>query len=80
MWDTVLAGGCNWAINQDILNVLGESAPAMIDFYGVFPYLWWSDTDEPGVQQALAAFEAGGYPESDKGVSYLTSYAGIFVV
>jgi branched-chain amino acid transport system substrate-binding protein len=46
--------------------------------YGVFPYLWWNDTDEPGVQQALAAFEAGGYPDSDKGVSYLTSYGATF--
>jgi branched-chain amino acid transport system substrate-binding protein len=78
MWDSVLVGGCNWAINQDVVNILGESAPAMVGFYGVFPWLWWNDTDVPGVQQALAAFEAGGYPETDKGVSYLTSYAGMF--
>ena len=26
----------------------------------------------------MAAFEAGGYPATDKGVSYLTSYEGIF--
>lgn len=78
MWDKVLVGGCNWAINQDVVNILGESAPAMVGFYGVFPWLWWNDTDEPGVQQALAAFEAGGYPKADMGVSYLTSYAGVF--
>lgn len=78
MWDKVLVGGCNWAINQDVLNILGDSAPAMAGFYGVFPWLWWNDTDNPGVQQATAAFEAGGYPDSDKGVSYLTSYAGVF--
>ena len=78
MWDTVVVGGCNWAINQDVLNVLGESAPAMNGFYGVFPWLWWNDTDNSGVQMATAAFEAGGYPETDKGVSYLTSYAGVF--
>lgn len=78
MWDTVVVGGCNWAMNTDILVLLGESAPAAIGMYGVFPYLWWNDTDEPGVQQALAAFEAGGYPDSDKGVSYLTSYGGTF--
>ena len=78
MWGTVVVGGCNWAINQDVLNILGESAPAMIGFYGVFPWLWWNDTDNPGVQQATAAFEAGGYPDADKGVSYLTSYAGVF--
>ena len=78
MWDTVLVGGVNWSINQDVLNVLGESAPAMIGYYGVTPYLYWNDTDNPGVQRALAAFEAGGYPQADKGVSYLMSYEGTF--
>lgn len=78
MWDSVVAGGNNWSINQDILNVLAQSAPAMIGYYGVFPYHYWNDPDIEGVQRALEAFEAGGYPETDKGVSYLTSYAGTF--
>jgi len=78
MWDRMVVGGNNWSINQDVLNVLADSAPAMAGYYGVFPYRYWNDTDVPGVQQALAAFEAGGYPETDKGVSYLTSYAGTY--
>ncbi|HEY43474.1 MAG TPA: amino acid ABC transporter substrate-binding protein [Anaerolineae bacterium] len=78
MWDKVVVGGCNWAMNTDVLMILGESAPAAIGMYGVFPYNWWNDTEIPGVQQALSAFEAGGYPDSDKGVSYLTSYGGTF--
>jgi branched-chain amino acid transport system substrate-binding protein len=78
MWNTMVIGGVNWAINTDVLTVLGESAPAAIGMYGVFPYLFWNDTDAPGVQEAIAAFEAGGYPDADKGVSYLTSYAGVF--
>jgi branched-chain amino acid transport system substrate-binding protein len=44
----------------------------------VFPYKYWNDTDVEGVQKALNAFNAGGYPDSDKGVSYLTSYVGTF--
>ena len=78
MWDSLVVGGCNWSMNQDILVILGDSAPAMIGYYGVMSYLYWNDTDNPGVQKALAAFEAGGYSPADKGVSYLTSYAGIF--
>ncbi|MGD9100597.1 MAG: ABC transporter substrate-binding protein, partial [Anaerolineae bacterium] len=78
MWNSVVVGGCNWAMNTDVLTLLGESAPAALGMYGVFPYRWWNDTDVPGVQQALAAFERGGYPDADKGVSYLTSYAGTF--
>jgi hypothetical protein len=50
----------------------------MNGYYGVFPYLWWNDTDVPGVQQATAAFEAGGYPETDKSVSYIISFAGMY--
>jgi len=78
MWDKVVVGGCNWAANTDVLAILGESAPAAIGMYGVFPYNWWNDTDLPGVQQILEAFEAGGYPDVDKGVSYITSYGGTF--
>ena len=80
LWDSMVVGGCNWAFNTDVLVTLeGLGIPeAMIGFYGVFPWNWWTDTDLPGVQKALAAFEAGGYSESDKAVSYLTSYAGVY--
>lgn len=78
LWDSMVVGGCNWAINTDVVAILGDSAPAMNGFYGVFPMRWWNDTDLPGIQQATAAFEAGGYPESDKAVSYLLSYGGVF--
>jgi branched-chain amino acid transport system substrate-binding protein len=78
MWDTVIVGGVNWSMNTDVVNILGESAAAMNGYYGVFPYLWWNDTDVPGVQQVLAAFEAGGYPASDKGINYILSFAGMY--
>lgn len=78
LWDSLVVGGCNWSMNTDVVATLGESAAAMDGYYGVFPYLFWNDTDNEGVQQALASFEAGGYPATDMGVSYLTSYAGVF--
>jgi branched-chain amino acid transport system substrate-binding protein len=78
MWDTVVVGGNVWSMNTDVLTILGEGAPAMVGMYGVFPWNWWNDTDVEGVQMATAAFAAGGYPEADRGVSYLTSYAGTF--
>lgn len=78
MWDDVIVGGCNWSMNIDVVNILGENAAAMNGYYGMFPYLWWNDTDVPGVQQAIAAFEAGGYPDTDKSVSYIISFAGMY--
>ncbi|MDT8307595.1 MAG: ABC transporter substrate-binding protein [Anaerolineae bacterium] len=77
LWDSVVVGAVNWAMNTDVLTLLGDATLAE-GYYGVFPYLWWNDTDAPGVQAALEAFEAGGYPESDKAVGYLLSYGSIF--
>ncbi len=79
-WDQVVVGTNNWGMNRDVLNILGENAQLAAGLYGVFPYLWWNDTDVPGVQQAIAAFEAGGYPETDKAVSYLTSYGTMYAL
>jgi branched-chain amino acid transport system substrate-binding protein len=80
LWDSVVVGGVNWAMNRDVVNILGENAALMDGFYGVFPSLYWNDEEAEGVQAALAAFEAGGYPETDKGVSYLLSYGTIFAL
>lgn len=79
-WDQVITGGVNWSINTDVAAILGENAALMDGYYGVFPYNWWNDTDLEGVQQALADFDAGGYPPTDKAVGYLLSYGSIFAL
>jgi branched-chain amino acid transport system substrate-binding protein len=78
LWDTAVIGGNVWSMNTDVLAILGENAAAMHGMYGMVPWEWWTDTDVEGVQMATAAFDAGGYPETERGVSYLTSYAGTF--
>jgi branched-chain amino acid transport system substrate-binding protein len=80
LYDQFVVGGVNWSMNTDVVGIVGlvGGDPALAEgYYGVFPYLWWNDADEPGVQAAAAAFEAGGYPESDRAVGYLLSYASI---
>jgi branched-chain amino acid transport system substrate-binding protein len=79
-WDSVVVGGVNWAMNTDVLNILGENAELMEGFYGVFPYLWWNDEGHPGVQQMTEDYVAGGYPDADRGVSYIISYAEMFAI
>ncbi|MFO7539707.1 MAG: ABC transporter substrate-binding protein [Chloroflexota bacterium] len=79
-WDQVVVGGVNWAMNTDVLNILGQNAALAEGMYGIMPALWWNDTDAVGVQRTLEAFEAGGYPESDKGVSYLLSYGSMYAI
>ena len=77
-YDQVVVGSVNWGMNRDVLNILGENAPLAAGYYGVFPYLWWTDTDAPGVQRALETFSAKGYPESDKAFTYLLLYSTVF--
>ncbi len=80
VWDQVVVGGVNWAMNTDVLNILGQNAALAEGMYGILPSHWWNDTDQVGVQRALEAFEAGGYPESDKGVSYLLSFGSMYAI
>jgi branched-chain amino acid transport system substrate-binding protein len=79
-WENVVVGGVNWSMNTDVLNILGENAALAEGYYAVFPYLWWNDTDAPGIQQALEDFEAGGYPATSQDVGYLLSYAQLFAI
>ena len=77
-YDQVVLGSVNWGMSRDVLNILGENAPLAVGYYGVFPYLWWSDTDAPGIQRALETFDAKGYPDTDKAFTYLVIYSAIF--
>jgi ABC-type branched-subunit amino acid transport system substrate-binding protein len=50
--------------------------------YGVglitaFPYLWWTDSDNPGVQYAQQLFEANERPAGEHNVGYLLLIAGV---
>ena len=77
-YDKVVLGSVNWGMNRDVLNILGENAPLAAGYYGVFPYLWWTDTDVPGVQMALETFAAKGYPEHEKAFTYLLLYSAMY--
>ncbi len=77
-YDQVVVGSVNWGMNRDVLNILGANAPLAAGYYGVFPYLWWTDSDAPGVQRALETFSAKGYPDTDKAFTYLLTYSVMF--
>ncbi len=77
-YDQVVVGSVNWGMNRDVLNILGANAPLAAGYYGVFPYLWWTDSDAPGVKRALASFDAKGYPDTDKAFTYLLTYSVMF--
>jgi branched-chain amino acid transport system substrate-binding protein len=74
--DQFVVGADNWGMDLATYAFLADPA------YGVglispFPYLWWTDTDNPGVQYAQQLFEANEREAADHNVGYLLLVAGI---
>ncbi|MCP5097311.1 MAG: ABC transporter substrate-binding protein, partial [Chloroflexi bacterium] len=63
VWDDVIVGGVSWSFNNDVINFLGENAALAEGYYGIVPHATWADSNLPIIQEAEAAFVAGGYPE-----------------
>ena len=66
----------NWAQDLSLYAFLADPA------YGVglitpFPYLWWTDTDHPGIQYAQSIFDANERPAAEHNVGYLLLIAGV---
>jgi branched-chain amino acid transport system substrate-binding protein len=74
--DQFVVAADNWAM--DLATYAFVADPA----YGVglitpFPYLWWTDTDNAGVQYAQQVFEANARPAAEHNVGYLLLVAGV---
>lgn len=80
VWDSVIVGGVSWTMNGDVLSFLGENVALADGYYGVVPNHTWQDADLEIIQEAAAAFEAGGYPEVERSNTYLLTYASFFAV
>jgi len=74
--DQFVVAGDNWTMDLATYAFLADPA------YGVglmapFPYLWWTDTDNTGVQYAQQLFEANERPAAEHNVGYLLLVAGV---
>ncbi len=74
--DQFVVAADNWGMDLATYAFLADPA------YGVglitpFPYLWWTDTDNAGVQYAQKVFEANARPASEHNVGYLLLVAGV---
>ncbi len=66
----------NWAMDLSLFAFLAD--PSYADgLITAFPYLWWTDTDNPGIQYAEQLFQANERPPSDHNVGYLLLVAGM---
>jgi branched-chain amino acid transport system substrate-binding protein len=74
--DEFFVGANNWAMDLATYAFLSDPSLA----YGLtapFPYLWWTDTDNAGIQYAEELFAKNERPASEHGVGYLLTVAGV---
>lgn len=68
--DQFVVAGDNWAM--DLATYAFMADPAFgVGLIAPFPYLWWTDVDNPGVQYAQALFEANQREPGEHNVGYL---------
>ncbi len=74
--DQFVVAADNWAMDLSLYAFLADPA------YGVglitaFPYLWWTDTDNPGIQYAHEVFKANNRDRKIQNAGYLIVFAGV---
>lgn len=74
--DQFVVAGDNWAMDLATYAFLAEPAYG-VGLISAFPYLWWTDADNPGVQYAESLFAANERPSSEHNVGYLLLVAGV---
>jgi len=71
-----LVAGNNWAM--DLATYAFLSDPTLAEgFIAPFPYLWWSDVDNPGIQYAGQVFAANNRQPQERAVGYLLTFGGV---
>lgn len=74
--DEFVVAGPNWAMDLATYAFLANPAYA-VGFIAPFPYLWWTDVDNPGVQYAHKVFKANNRDPRQQNVGYLLLVAGL---
>lgn len=74
--DQFVVAGDNWAMDLATYAFLADPAFG-VGLITAFPYLWWTDADNPGVQYAQSLFEANERPAGEHNVGYLLLVAGL---
>ncbi|MCJ7659255.1 MAG: ABC transporter substrate-binding protein [Anaerolineales bacterium] len=68
--DQFVVAGDNWAMDLATYAFLADPAFG-VGLIAPFPYLWWTDTDNPGVQYAQQLFDANERQPGEHNVGYL---------
>lgn len=74
--DQFVVAGDNWTMDLATYAFLADPAHG-VGLIAPFPYLWWTDTDNSGVQYAQGLFEANAREPGEHNVGYLLLVAGV---
>ena len=74
--DQFVVAADNWAMDLATYAFLADPSYA-VGLIAAFPYLWWNDTDHPGIQYAQSLFEANNREPAEHNVGYLLMVAGV---
>ncbi len=74
--ESFLFGANNWAC--DLATYAFVTDPALVEgLTCAFPYLYWNDTDNTGVQYVESVFQENSRTQAERGVGYLLTAAGV---
>lgn len=71
-----VVGSNNWAMDLATYAFLADPAYA-VGLISPFPYLWWTDADNPGIQYAEQLFADNERGPGEHAVGYLLTAAGV---
>ena len=71
-----LVGANNWAMDLATYAYLSDPTLA-VGMISAFPYLWWTDQDNAGIQYISKVFTENERPPELQSVGYLLTFAGV---
>lgn len=74
--DDFIVAGDNWAMDLSLYAFLKDPANG-VGLITAFPYLWWTDADNPGIQKAEKIFAANNRTKAEHNVGYLLLVASV---
>lgn len=74
--DEFVVAGPNWAMDLATYAFLADPSYG-VGLISAFPYLWWTDADNPGVQYAAQVFAENERTPAEQNVGYLLLVAGL---
>ncbi|MBA3531397.1 MAG: ABC transporter substrate-binding protein [Ardenticatenales bacterium] len=72
--ENLMIAGVNWALDTTTVALAQQAAEGLI---GPLPYLWWDDTDSPGIQLITEQWTAKGRAPDTRNVGYIQAWAAV---